>query len=354
MQDDKAYLLQTLALAQHQRGFSAPRPSVGAIIVKDENILAEGYFQEATHAHAEIDALNKLNHAAHGATAYVSLEPCCHTGRTPPCTDALIKAGITRVVYGYRDPNPVVAGKGEAVLCAVGITCEYLPLPEIIDFYRSYTHWWSTKTPWVTAKLALTQNGMIAASNGDPLAITGKPLQTYTHERRKVADAILTTIETVLHDDPRLNVRLEGKEISKPIYVLDSQLRLPLNATLHQTAKHLTVFHAEGAPEAQKTALTIQGVRCIAVSQGPQGLDLNDILKHIGQDGVHDLWVEAGSRLFNTLHRQERVNQTLLYVAPHSLAEGKAAFPGGFTHDFDQQNTAWQSVGKDVLLEIIW
>lgn len=349
---DSYYLKHALSLAQSRRGFCAPNPSVGCVIVKDDQILSTGFHIQAGKPHAEAMALTQLKHQAQGATAYVTLEPCCHYGRTPPCTEALIKAGIKRVVYAFPDPNPIVAGKGENVLRAAEIACEHQPIPEIDAFYRSYQHWHRTKTPWVTAKLAMTLNGMIAAEDGQPVQITGPELKKYTHQGRKTADAILTTAQTIRRDDPQLNVRQDQETIAKPLYILDSQLSLPLTAKIFKTTQSITIFHAKSADVALHQRLREQGARLIEVDETPSGLDLTQIIQRVGQDGIHDLWIEAGGRCFAAFYQSGLMQRALLYIAPLWLEKGKPAFPPGFSLDGRAQKPRWERYGEDVLCEL--
>jgi diaminohydroxyphosphoribosylaminopyrimidine deaminase/5-amino-6-(5-phosphoribosylamino)uracil reductase len=348
------YLQQALSLASIRRGFCAPNPAVGALVVKNGHIIAMGYHWASGYAHAEVDALNKLGDESKGATLYVTLEPCCHYGKTPPCTQLLIDRGISTVYYAFKDPNPIVAGKGQQQLQAAGITCIHLPLPEIDEFYKSYIHWTHHALPWVTAKLAISLDGKIAAAQGKQLAITGPELQHYTHQQRKKSDAILTTANTIIKDNPQLNVRLDNEIISKPIYVLDSHLRLPLTAAITKTASKLTIFHHENAAFSQRQRWQELGVHCMQVPCKDNNLSLVSVLNTIGQDGIHDLWIEAGGVLFTAFHREKLVQRSLLYIAPKCL--GAHAIPA-FRHEFDftdAKQLYWQSYGNDVLCCMEW
>lgn len=351
---DHAYLTQALTLAHIRRGFCSPNPSVGAVITLDNKVLATGYHLACGEPHAEVDALKKLAMKAHGATIYVTLAPCCHWGKTPPCTDALIQAGIKRVVYGYNDPNPNVSIQGIAALQAKGIACEFLSLPEITAFYASYQHWCEKKQPFITAKMALTLDGKMAGKAGERIQITGKALQELTHASRKTADAILTTAKTILHDDPQLNVRLRHETIPKPIYILDSELNLPLTATVFKTAKSLTIFHAENRNLKRQQQLTELGVRCILIDNNAQGLDLKKVIYQIGQDGIHDLWIEAGGHCFAAFIAQHLLQRAFIYVAPQCLGSGQAAFGEDFSLDLGKCEIHWEQFGKDALCDIRW
>lgn len=348
-----AYLRQALALANARRGFCAPNPAVGALVVKNGNVLAQGTHWAAGDPHAERAALATLGGAAQGALVYVTLEPCCHYGKTPPCTQFIIDAGIERVYYALKDPYPAVAGKGAQALKAAGISCEQIELPEINDFYRSYIYWIKHRKPWVTLKIALSLDGKIAGAKGAPLPITGAELQQYTHENRRSSDALLTTINTIIHDDPQLTIRLDGEVVKKPIYVLDSQLQCPLTANVLTTASRLIIFHEHNADKNRKAQLVNQGVRCVAVNKNQRGLLLADIIKIIGEDGIHDLWVEAGGRCFQSFIEQSLAHRALIYIAPKILGPAcKPAFDEEIPLLSKANSVAWHAYGQDVMCEL--
>jgi diaminohydroxyphosphoribosylaminopyrimidine deaminase/5-amino-6-(5-phosphoribosylamino)uracil reductase len=353
-QSDVIYLRKALELAKIHRGFCAPNPSVGAVIVRAGLVVAAGYHTGPGNPHAEVDAIRKLPEGgARGATIYITLEPCCHFGRTPPCTDAIKKSGITRVVYGYRDPNPIVAGKGEAALTSVGIICEHMHLPEINNFYASYLHWHVTKKPFITAKIALSLDGKIAGKNDAPVQITGEPLNELTHYSRKKNDAILTTIRTVLQDDPQMNVRSSGQIYAKPLYVLDSDLRMPITAKVFTTTKSITIFHKEGAASERIAALTKAGARCIPVPHTADGLALENVISNIGADGVHDLWIEAGGKCFAAFTTMRLLQRAIIYIGSTWIGEGKTAFADDFSFKLlHSGNLRWLQFGRDVMCEI--
>lgn len=356
MELHRTYLLQALTLAKLRRGFCAPNPAVGAVAVKENQVLATGYHIASGLPHAEADALAKLSeNESAGASIYVTLEPCCHYGKTPPCTQLLINRGIQTVYYGFKDPNPVVAGKGEQALLQAGIACKYLPLSEIIDFYQSYQHWTRTKRPWVTAKLAMSLDGKIAGPQGQPIRITGTELQHYTHQQRKHSDAILTTAKTIVQDDPQLNVRLQEEIHAKPVYILDTNLMVPTTASVLKTAKCVTLFHQPEVELEQKNQLEKQGVRCIAVAKHENGLCLDRVLSVIGEEGIHDLWVEAGGTCFQALVAGGWVQKSLIYMAPDCLGENaQPAFADGENLFSRARCIEWQSVGRDVICRMDW
>jgi diaminohydroxyphosphoribosylaminopyrimidine deaminase/5-amino-6-(5-phosphoribosylamino)uracil reductase len=344
-------LLQALALAEKGRGLCAPNPAVGAVIVDEQGVVvAEGYHHGPGLPHAEVEALRNLGRPATGMTMVVTLEPCCHHGRTPPCTEAILESGIARVVFGYSDPNPLVAGKGADQLRAAGVTVEQIDVPAIRLFYASYARWQLTKLPTVTAKIAMSLNGKIAGVNGQRIQLTGDELQVITHLARKRSDAILTTARTIQLDNPALNVRLPEETVAKNIYILDSRLSLDVNARILKTAKSITLFHAADVAPDLVARYTQLGIRCVAIACDSAGLYLPHVLACIGEEGVHDVWVEAGGRLLTALLQQQLVQWLWLYMAPIWLQEGEAAFTREMT--FDARQIEWQQVGRDVVAKM--
>ncbi len=346
----------TIALneAKKRRGFTAPNPAVGAAIVKDGKLLATGTHWASGSPHAEVDALNQLGGKAQGASLYVTLEPCCHYGKTPPCTELIIERGVANVFYGFDDPNPEVSGQGVKQLQQAGVSCQKINFDEIDDFYRSYAYWQKYQRPWVTIKLALSADGKIAGPNSVPVAITGPDCKRYTHQWRLQSDAILTTVKTIICDDPKLNVRLDDKTIAKPIYILDRLGELPKEAGLWQSAAEIIVFHSSLADSSRIQELTKLGARCIEVEADSQGLDLNHVLAHMGQSGIHDLWVEAGGRCFQSFFEQRLFNRAFLYVAPKKLGEqAKAAFSHSFNVKDYEGDIQWFAKGDDLVCEFV-
>jgi diaminohydroxyphosphoribosylaminopyrimidine deaminase/5-amino-6-(5-phosphoribosylamino)uracil reductase len=352
---DIIFLQNALALAYIHRGFCAPNPAVGAVVVKNQEIVAAGYHRGQGSFHAEVDALNKLTlQAAEGATIYVTLEPCCHFGKTPPCTDALIQAGVKRVVYGFRDPNPIVAGYGHAALTAAGIDVEHITLPEIDAFYKSYQHWHLTRKPLLTAKIALSINGKIAGKSGEPVKITGDELREFTHRCRKESDAILTTSKTIIKDDPQLNVRYKNEVIAKPVYILDSMLAIPMTAKILATAQSVTIFHARDVSSELLDRFIAKGVSCIPIDKTANGLALKQVIAFLGKEGLHDIWIEAGGRCFSAFLAEQLLQRAYIYIAPISIPEGLAAFADNVDLNVHADNLQWRQYGKDVLCEIHW
>lgn len=349
----ETYLKQACSLAETRQGFCSPNPPVGAVIVKNNRVLSTGIHYEYGSPHAEVDALKQLGNEAQGATIYITLEPCCHWGKTPPCTQLLIDRSIKEVIYGFVDPNPLVAGKGQNILKAAGINCRQIPIPEINELYQSYQYWHQTKLPVVIAKLAMSLDGKIAGPQRQPLTITGPQLQALTHQWRKKSDAILTTINTIVHDDPQLNARVDERYYPKALYILDSQLNIPVTAKIFTTAKKITLFHHPEVSTDKVNNLINHGVRCWAVSSNETGLNLSEVLTNIGHDGHHTLWVEAGARCFKALIEQQLIHRALIYVAPKVLGQKcLSAFYGDENFLESAQQIHWNIVGQDVVCDI--
>ena len=316
---DADYMQLALQLANRRLGRCAPNPAVGAVLVRGHEVIATGYHWGVGYAHAEVQALESVSLSqAKGSTLYVTLEPCCIWSHTPPCTQAIIDKQIARVVYGFIDPNPSIQGQGIAQLTAAGIDCELCELSTVSFFYRAYHYWRTTSLPEVTVKFAATLAGHFAKQGDQPLAITSKRLAVLTHQLRCQHDAILTTAETIIADNPRLDTRLVHETIAKPLYLLDSQLRLPLDAKVLRTASKITVFHGRAATKERRLRLEEQGVQCIMVSEDAWGLSWQAVLELIGEQGHYSLWVEAGERCLRSLLASGYLARGLFYLAPQS------------------------------------
>lgn len=354
---DLTFLTQAFDEARKGRGFCAPNPSVGAVVVKNGVVLSRGYHSKSGSPHAEVEALKQItNEDAKGATLYVSLEPCCHHGKTPPCTDLIIDKRISKVVYGLKDPNPLVSGKGEKTIIEKGVQVEFIPTPEGDAYYEAYAYWTSNKLPWVTAKLAMSLDGKIAGPGGARLLLTSSVANSFTHLCRKETDAILTTAKTVIKDNPQLNVRLEKETFAKPVYILDRNLEVSHHLKVFSSASHVTIFCSPSALENKKPGHKNTSISIIPIEEVKGRLDLEAVLNHIGKDGKHELWVEAGGELFQQLHQEKWVKRTLIYSCPVWVGhEGTPAFSSAQVPFLSEvQTNQWQSLGRDGLLEIRW
>ena len=321
-------ITRALALAREAMGKTEPNPRVGCVLTDAAGrVIGEGHTQPAGQPHAEVMALSDAaarGHSVAGATAYVTLEPCSHHGRTGPCCDALVAAGITRVVASLQDPNPLVAGQGFARLRAAGVAVEVGPGAEAsrelnLGFFSRMVR----GTPWVRMKVAASLDGQTALANGQSQWITSEAARADGHAWRARAGAVLTGIGTVLEDDPRLDVRLVPAGRQPPLVVVDSRLQTPPGAALFEVPhRPVWIYAAEEHFEAQKT-LAARGATVIHLP-GPGGkVDLAALLKDLGGRGVNELHVEAGFKLNGSLLREGLVDEFLVYLAPRLLGPGQ-------------------------------
>jgi diaminohydroxyphosphoribosylaminopyrimidine deaminase/5-amino-6-(5-phosphoribosylamino)uracil reductase len=313
------------ALVQAQRGLytTDPNPRVGCVLVRDHQVIGEGFTSPVGGPHAEVNALRAAGEAARGATAYVTLEPCSHHGRTPPCSDALISAGVKRVVYAVSDPNPQVNGDGAAALRAAGIevACGLLESAarEInIGFFHRMTH----GMPWVTIKLGSSLDGKIALANGVSQWITGEASRNDVQRQRARSSAIMTGVGTVLADDPRLTVRASDIDMlgRHPWRVVcDSQLRTLPTARLFKEAGSILIA-TTSEDEARIAKLVAGGAEVLQIAADGAGhVDLHAVLKLLATRGCNELLVEAGPELSGRLVELGLVNELLVYMAPMVL-----------------------------------
>jgi diaminohydroxyphosphoribosylaminopyrimidine deaminase/5-amino-6-(5-phosphoribosylamino)uracil reductase len=323
-----AMMALALAHARKAVGTSEPNPRVGCVLTDaGGRILGEGHTQPAGQAHAEIMALRDADargQSVAGATAYVTLEPCAHRGRTGPCCDALIAAGIGRVVASLADPNPLVAGQGFQRLRAAGVQVETGPgADESRELNIGFFSRMLRGRPWLRMKIAASLDGQTALANGDSQWITGEAARADGHAWRARAGALLTGIGTVLEDDPRLDVRLAPVGKQPPLVIVDSALQTPPQAALFQVAQRpVWICAAQQQPERQ-AALEARGATVMHLP-GPGGkVDLAALLKELGGLGVNELHVEAGFKLNGSLLREGLVDEFLVYLAPKLLGPGQ-------------------------------
>lgn len=323
MTGDSDYLREALDLARRGRAQTSPNPLVGAVLVRDGQVVGRGFHTYAGLKHAEILALEEAGERARGATLYINLEPCCHTGRTGPCTDALITAGVRRVVAAMRDPNPLVSGEGLRRLQSAGIETEVAGdfTEEAERLNEPFAHFMRTGLPLVTLKTALTLDGKIAAPDDNRGWITSETARAHVQQLRHEADAIMTGIGTVLADNCRLTDRT-GLPRSRPLLriVLDSQLRIPLDSEMveHSRSDLVVVGTSAAAPERRK-ALESRGVK-VLIFDGPGGrTDLRRIVCWLGEQKYLSLMVEAGSKVNWAVLEAGVVDKIFFYYAPKIL-----------------------------------
>lgn len=319
--DDHAFMARALQLAARGLYSTSPNPRVGCVIVKDEKIIGEGWHQKAGEPHAEIHALMQAGMASQGATVYVSLEPCAHHGRTPPCADALVGAGVARVIAAAEDPNPKVAGQGLARIKAAGIaTASGLMEAEARELNDGFFKRMVLGHPLVRIKTASSLDGRTALSSGESKWITGEAARADVHKLRARACAILTGIETVLADNPQMNVR-NIDTVRQPIKVIvDSSLRTPADAEILKGAKTII---ACAAPDAKKAAaLEAAGAEILCLPGADGKVDLSALLSRLAQKGVNEVMTEAGPRLNGALIAAGLADEWVQYVAPCLLGSG--------------------------------
>jgi len=313
-------MAQALRLAERGLYSTSPNPRVGCVLVKDEDVVGSGWHERAGEPHAEVHALREAGEAAHGATAYVTLEPCSHHGRTPPCAEALIEAGVARVVVAVQDPNPSVAGEGIAKLHTAGIEVDCgLMEAEARELNVGFFARITRGTPWVRSKIAMSLDGRTALNNGKSQWITGEAARRDVQHWRARSCAVLTGIGTVLADDARLDVRDIGSGRQPLRAVLDSGLRMPPEARVLQGGGAL-IYTATNDAE-KRAVLEGTGATVVALPDGNGRVDLTAVLRDLAERGCNEVLVEAGSALNGALLRAGLVDELLLYVAPQLLGD---------------------------------
>ena len=356
--NEQDYMRRAIALARRGVGWTAPNPMVGAVIVKDGRIIGEGWHKKCGELHAERNAIAALSESAAGATIYVTLEPCCHYGRTPPCTEAILEQGISRVVIGSGDPNPLVAGKGAAMLRAHGVTVEEGFLREECDALNPvFFHYITTRRPYVVMKYAMTLDGKIAAWTGASKWITGSEARQHVQRLRGQYAAILAGIGTVLADDPMLNCRIDGAHQPLRI-VVDSTLRIPMSCRLVQTAREYPTLVACAQADPEKLALLeAAGLEVLCIPDGRGRVDLSALMEQLGSRSVDSVLVEGGGEIHASALRAGIVSHVCAYIAPKLLggrdAKTPIEGPGADSpdHGTQLQNLQITELGPDLLLE---
>ena len=315
--DDIRFMELALALGRRGLGRTWPNPAVGAVIVKDGVIVGRGWTQPGGRPHAEVEALRRAGEAARGATLYVTLEPCSHFGKSPPCADAVIAAGISRVVSAIEDPNPEVAGKGHARLRAAGIAVEIgVGADEARRDHAGHISRMTQGRPHVLLKLAVSADGKAGAAGRKPVAITGEAVRERVHLLRAESDAIMIGIGTALADDPMLTCRLPGMAKYSPVRVVaDSMLRLPLSSRLVKSAYETPVWTIAGmsAPQEAEFRLLPLGVEVLRSPDSTDPLDLKDALGFLSAKGITRLMVEGGPTLAAALIKADLVDEAVLF-----------------------------------------
>ncbi|MGA9172506.1 MAG: bifunctional diaminohydroxyphosphoribosylaminopyrimidine deaminase/5-amino-6-(5-phosphoribosylamino)uracil reductase RibD [Thermoactinomyces sp.] len=321
METHEHWMNLALSLAKAAEGQTSPNPMVGAVAVKNGRMIGVGSHLQVGTPHAEVHALEMAGEEAKGATLYVTLEPCNHFGRTPPCTEKIIECGISKVVIGSLDPDPKVSGKGVRRLREAGIEVILGVLEqECLRLNEAYFHHRRTGKPFVTIKMATTLDGKIATESGDSRWITGEKARARVHDLRRRYDAILVGSGTVLEDNPQLTVRLGDEAANHPLRVIvDSRLRTPLDALVTEVSDAPTwIFTTERKDPEREKRLIEKGVRVITAGSGPR-VDLDSMLDFLGKQGILSLLVEGGGEINASFLSGHHVQKVIAFVAPKLL-----------------------------------
>lgn len=374
---DREYMSRAIELAELGRGWVNPNPAVGAVIVKEGRVIGEGWHERYKGLHAERNAFASLTESAEGADLYVTLEPCCHYGKTPPCTEAIIAHKIRRVVIGSDDPNPKVAGKGVIQLREAGILVETGVMKAECDRLNPvFFHYITTNMPYVVMKYAMTADGKIATKTGESKWITGEKARARVQEMRHCYMGIIAGIGTVLADDPMLNVRLEGKK--SPIRIIcDSRLRIPLDSKICRSAGQYRTMIACGKIEdgdlgiekkkeqdadckemvRKAEKLRAMGIEVVSLPDVQGRVDLLQLMNYLGSQKIDSVFLEGGGELNDSFLRAGLVQELKVFIAPKIFGGKEAKTPvSGVGVELPDQGTAFvlektSVIGEDFLME---
>jgi len=321
--DDHRFMARALQLAERGLFTTAPNPRVGCVLVRNGEIVGEGWHEFAGGPHAEVHALRMAAERAHGATAYVTLEPCCHHGRTPPCSDALIAAGVSRVVAAMEDPNPKVAGKGLAQLRQTGIeVASGLLAPQAEALNPGFVMRMREGRPFVRSKLAMSLDGRTAMASGESKWITGPAAREDVQHLRARSSAIITGIGTVLTDDPQLNVRLEGVNNQPLRVVLDPHLSTPATAQIVKASGKTLIVTACNEKDPRK-ALEAAGVEVVVLAErADDTIDLEALMRLLAEREINEVLLETGATLSGAMLHEGLIDELIVYMAPILMGDG--------------------------------
>jgi diaminohydroxyphosphoribosylaminopyrimidine deaminase/5-amino-6-(5-phosphoribosylamino)uracil reductase len=361
--EDKKFMLEALALARSQMGKTSPDPMVGAVIVKNGRVVSKGYHAEQGTPHAEAFAIKKAGDNAKGATLYLNLEPCSHYGYNPPCTQAIIKSGIKRVVASMQDPNPLVNGKGFSQLRDAGIVVEAgLLEEEARKLNEAFIKFITTNMPFVILKTAMSMDGKTATATGDSKYITGLPSRRLVHVLRTYVDAMMVGVSTVIIDDPMLTVRDVGDEnITKrdpKKIILDANADIPLNSYIlkHEPEKTIVVA-GKGAAKNKLEKIRKTGANVLIAETKKGQVDLKKLLVELGEDNITSIMIESGGTLAASALKEGIVDKVMFFVAPILIGGKTAPTPVGgdgfkkLSQAIKLHDTDIKMIGNDVLIE---
>ena len=357
----RRFMARALELAAQARGRTSPNPMVGAVVVAGGEVLGEGYHARAGEPHAETIALAAAGEAARGADLYVTLEPCAHQGRTPPCADAIIAAGVARVFAAMRDPNPLVHGRGVERLRAAGVKVSIGLLGEdAARLNEVYCRHVTTGLPHVTLKIGMSLDGKTATRSGDARWITGEESRRRVHELRNVTDAVLVGIGTILADDPDLTTRLPGAACRHPDrVVIDSHLRIPNKARVlaHRNKGRTILVAGPNAPEARVRELRELGAEVLVVDGGERRVELQAVMARLAAQGITSVLVEGGSEVAASCLEAGVVDKLVFFIAPLIIG-GREAPPviggrgaGPLADALRLRGLRWSASGEDLMVE---
>lgn len=349
---------RAIALAKQGGGFVHPNPLVGCVVVKDGQVIAEGYHEKYGEFHAERNALIRCKADTTGATLYVTLEPCCHYGKTPPCTDIIIEKGIAKVFVGILDPNPLVAGKGVKILQDAGIEvvsglCE----DEIREMNKVFLKYITTKRPYVIMKTAMTLDGKIAAHTGDSKWVTNAESRKAVQALRSELAGVVVGINTVLADDPMLNCRLDGRCHQPVRIVVDSKLRIPMDSQLVKTAKEYRTIIATSQAVISTEALISKGIEIVFCASNDNHVDINDLMDKLGAMGIDSLLLEGGGTLNAAFLEAGCVDEVWAFIAPKIIGGAAAKTPVSgkgidlMSEAINLHNIEIQNINGDILIK---
>lgn len=349
----KKYMELALKLAEKGKGLTSPNPMVGCIIVKRGRIVGKGYHKKAGTEHAEFLAIQDAGKKAVNSTMYVTLEPCSHWGRTPPCTEKIVESGVREVIIGMKDPNPLVHGyvelKARGLKTKIGILEE-----EARKLNESYIKWMKTKKPYVVIKVAMSADGRIATKTGDSKYITSREARILVHQLRTEIDAVMVGLNTLLRDNPELTPRLyKGKDPIK--IVVDSQLKIPKNCNLMKEPGKLIVAATNKASKSSMQKLQDKGVRVIVTKSNKGMVDLKELMKELGKSEITSIMIEGGSELNSSAIKECIADKIMIFTAPKLIGNGKGAIGNlGITKiakAINLKNPVCRNVGNDMLIE---
>jgi len=352
---------RALSLAAQGKGKTSPNPMVGAVVVKQGLVVGEGYHLRAGSDHAEVIALREAKESAAGATLYVSLEPCCHYGKTPPCTERIIESGIGRVVASMLDPNPLMCGKGFARLKEAGLQVEWgLMEQESRRLNEAYVKWITTGMPFVILKGAASLDGKIATSTGESRWITGEKAREKVHQLRNEVDAVMVGIGTVLKDDPQLTARIPSGRGKDPLrIILDTAARLPLNSkVIHADSRTKALLVTSvSSPREKLEELRSRGVEVWSMEEEGGRIPLQPVLKRLGEREIMSLMIEGGSEVNAAALEEGIVDKVILFLSPRLIGGASApSWIGGkgiqsLEGSWSVKNISLEWVGDDIMFE---